>query len=72
MPQNYGEPVSDEIIPGLQGDRSETGQAYSRWLKLSSINGRHVLDMCCFACVSSVRALDICHVVCVLQLKLFD
>ena len=36
IPQNHGETIRDDIFPGLQRDRSQTGQAYSGWLGLSS------------------------------------
>ena len=60
MPQIHGESIRDEISPGLQRDRSQADQEYSRCLKLFSIYGNtlHTKEMCCLLCVSSMRALD--------------
>ena len=60
MPQIHGESIRDEISPGLQRDRSQADQEYSRCLKLFSIYGNtlHTKEMCCLVCVSSMRALD--------------
>ena len=63
-PQNHGEPIRNERIPGLQRDRSQADQAYSRRIVLFSIYGRvsNLQAMCHLACVSIVRALDMRHV----------
>ena len=60
MPQIHGESIRDEISPGLQRDRSQADQEYSRCHKLFSIYGNtlHTKEMCCLVCVSSMRALD--------------
>ena len=42
--------MRDEIISGLQRDRSQVDQVYSCWLELTPIHGQvlHMLEMCCF------------------------
>ena len=51
-----GQPIRDERNPGLQRDRSQTNQAYSRLPKLPSItwkgaaHTRNVLADTCFQC----------------------
>ena len=63
-PQNQGDQIRDMMISGLQRDRSQTDQAYSRWLELPSLYGKvlHTLKMCCLTCVSSVQAFDMWHI----------
>ena len=65
---HHGEPVTDATSPGLQRGRSQTDQARSLWPELSSVHGKvlHALEMCCLACVCSVRALDTSRFVCCL------
>ena len=61
--QNHGEPIRDEMRTGLQRYRSLTDQAYLRWLESSLYRKLlHKVEMCCLACVSSVRILDARHV----------